>query len=170
MSLHTFDVIPQYAKMLHHLDAWLDKAVAYAAHKKFEPDTLVHARLAPDQYALDRQIQSACDTAKFSASYLTGKTPPVHPDTEKTIGELRARIKSCLAFLETIKPDDVAGAEERKVAPKWLQGKWVRGDQFLGQVSLPNFYFHVTTAYAILRHNGVDLGKRDFIGAIPTHD
>jgi hypothetical protein len=168
--MNTFDVVPQYGKMLNNLDRWLGKAVEHATAKKFEVDTLVHARLAPDMYSLDRQVQSACDSAKFSAVYLTGKEAPVHPDTEKTIAELRARIKSCLAFLETIKESDVAGAEDRKVAPKWLQGKWVKGDQFLLQMSLPNFYFHVTTAYAILRHNGVDLGKTDFMGSIPLRD
>lgn len=168
MNIH--DVVPQYAKMLHNLEHWLDKAAAHAKAKSFEVDTLVHARLAPDQYALDRQIQSACDSAKFSAAYLSGKQAPPHPDTEKTIAELRARIKSCLSFLETVTAADVVGAEERRVAPKWLNGKWVKGDQFLLQVSLPNFYFHVTTAYAILRHNGVDLGKADFIGSVPTRD
>jgi len=168
MNIH--DVVPQYAKMLHNLETWLDKAAAHATAKKFEVDTLVHARLAPDMYSLDRQIQAACDTAKFSAAYLSGKEAPAHPDTEKTIAELRARIKSCLAFLETIGPNDVAGAEERKVSPKWLQGKWVKGDAFLLQMSLPNFYFHVVTAYDILRHNGVDLGKRDFIGGMPIQD
>ena len=168
--MNVIDFVPQYAKMLHNLDQWLDKATAHAKAKSFEVDTLVHARLAPDQYALDRQIQSACDSAKFSAAYLSGKEAPAHPDTEKTVAELRARIKSCLAFLETITAADVTGAEERKVAPKWLQGKWVKGDQFLVQMSLPNFYFHVTTAYAILRHNGVDLGKMDYIGSIPLHD
>jgi uncharacterized protein len=166
MNIH--EVVPQYAKMLHNLETWLDKAVEHAKAKKFEVDTLVHARLAPDMYSLDRQIQSACDTAKFSAAYLSGKEPPSHPDTEKTIAELRERIKKCLAFLETVGPNDVAGAEERKVSPKFLQGKWVRGDQFLLQMSLPNFYFHIVTAYDILRHNGVDVGKRDFIGGMPV--
>src|SRR5438270_10178688 len=151
MNIH--DMIPQYAKMLRNLDGWLDKATAFAQHKKFDVDTLIHARLAPDQYALARQVQSACVSAKFSAAYLTGKQAPAHPDTEKTIAELRARIKSCLSFLETVREADVAGAEERRVSPRFLQGKWVRGDQYLTQMSVPNFYFHVTTAYAILRHN-----------------
>ena len=168
--MNIYEVVPQYAKMLHSIETWLDKAAAHAAAKKFEVDTLVQARLAPDMYSLDRQIQAACDTAKFSAAYLSGKEAPAHPDTEKTIADLRARIKSCLAFLETIGPNDVAGAEERKVSPKWLQGKWVKGDAFLLQMSLPNFYFHVVTAYDILRHNGVDLGKRDFIGGMPIQD
>ena len=168
--MNVIDFVPQYSKMLKNLDHWLEKAIAHAKAKSFEVDTLVHARLAPDQYALDRQIQSACDSAKFSASYLSGKEAPAHPDTEKTIAELRTRIQSCRSFLETIGEADVVGAEDRKVAPKWMQGKSVKGDHFLVQMSLPNFYFHVTTAYAILRHNGVDLGKMDFIGGIPTRD
>ncbi len=168
--MNVYDVLPQYSKMLGNIERWLDKAAEHAKNKNFDVETLVHARLAPDMYSLDKQIQSACDTAKFSACYLTGKTPPVHPDTEKTIAELRARIASCRAFLETIQESDVAGWEERKVAPKWLQGKWVRGDHFLFQMSIPNFYFHVTTAYDILRHNGVDVGKRDFIGSFPIRD
>jgi hypothetical protein len=168
--MNIYDVVPQYAKMLHNLEHWLDNAAEHAKAKAFEIDTLVHARLAPDMYSLDRQIQAACDTAKFSAAYLSGKEPPAHPDTEKTIAELRERIKKCLAFLETITPADVAGAEDRKVSPKFMQGKWVKGEHFLLQMSLPNFYFHVTTAYAILRHNGVNLGKRDYIGSMPMND
>jgi hypothetical protein len=165
--VNVFDVIPQYTKMLTNLDRWLEKATEHAKAKSFEVDTLVHARLAPDQYPLVRQIQSACDSAKFSAAYLTGKEAPVHPDSEMTIAELRQRIRTCLAYLETVTAADVAGAEDRRVSPKWLEGKWVKGDEFLLQMSLPNFYFHVTTAYAILRHNGVDLGKRDFLGGFP---
>jgi hypothetical protein len=164
------DFVPQYSKMLKNLDACLEKAIQFAKSKNFEVDTLVHARLAPDMYALDKQIQSACDSAKFSACYLTGKEPPVHPDNEKTVAELRTRIKTCLAFLETVKASDMNGWEERKVAPKWLEGKWVKGEQFLFQMSIPNFYFHVTSAYAILRHNGVPVGKMDFIGSIPLRD
>lgn len=166
--MNVIDFVPQYSKMLQNLDRWLDKAIAQAKAKSFDVDTLVHARLAPDQYALDRQIQSACDSAKFSAAYLSGKEAPAHPDTEKTIAELRARIQSCRAFLETITEADVVGAEDRKVAPKWLQGKWGRGDKFLVQLSLPNFYFHITCAYEILRHNGVNIGKMDFIGSMPV--
>jgi hypothetical protein len=168
--MNVYDVIPQYAKMLRNLEHWLDKAAAHAAAKKFELDTLADARLAPDMFPLAKQIQSACDTAKFSAAYLSGKEPPAHPDTEKTIAELRARIKSCMAFLESIKESDVAGGEERKVSPKWLKGKWVKGEHFLVQMSLPNFYFHVVTAYDILRHNGVDVGKTDYIGGLPVRD
>jgi hypothetical protein len=168
--MNVIDFVPQYAKMLNNLDRWLDKATEYAKAKSFDVDTLVQARLAPDMYSLDRQIQSACDSAKFSVAYLAGKEAPSHPDTEKTIAELRARIRSCLSFLETVKAADFAGAEDRKVAPKWMKGKWVKGDQHLMQMAVPNFYFHVTTAYDILRHNGVDLGKSDFIGSFPMND
>lgn len=168
--MNAYDFVPQYAKMLKNIDHWLDKAVEHAEARKFDVETLVQARLAPDQFPLVRQIQSACDTAKFSVAYLSGKEPPAHPDTEKTIAELRARIGSTLAFLETVQDKDLAGAEERKVAPKRLQGKWIRGDQHLVQQALPNFYFHATTAYAILRHNGVDVGKVAFLGPLPYRD
>jgi hypothetical protein len=168
--MNIIDFVPQYSKMLKNLDRWLDKATEHATAKKFDVETLVQARLAPDQYSLDRQIQSACDAAKFSVAYLTGKEAPAHPDTEKTIAELRARIQSCRAYLETIQASDLAGGEDRKVSPKWMHGKWVKADQHLLQMAVPNFYFHVTTAYAILRHNGVDLGKTDFIGSLPMND
>ncbi len=167
---NAFESVQQCSKMLRNLDQWLDKAVAHAKAKSFDPDVLVSARLAPDQYPLQRQVQSACDSAKFMAAYLSGQTPPAHPDTEATMAELRQRIATVLGYLETFKEADFAGAEERKVAPKWMGGKWVRGDHYLAQLSQPNFYFHVTTAYAILRHNGVNLGKTDFIGGVPMRD
>lgn len=168
--MNLIDFVPQYSKMLQNLDRCLEKAIEHATAKKFNVDTLLQARLAPDQFALDRQIQSACDTAKFSVAYLAAKEPPVHPDSEKTMAELRTRIQSCRAFLETIKASDLAGGETRRVSAKWMQGKWVNGEQHLLQMALPNFYFHVTTAYSILRHNGVDIGKMDFLGSIPLND
>jgi uncharacterized protein len=158
------DAIRQFAKMLQSLDVWLDKAAAYAKTKSFEIDVLAEARLAPDQYNFVRQVQAACDQAKFAAAYLAGKPAPAHPDTEKTIAEVRERIRKCLAFLESIRKEDLVGAEERKVSPPWLGGKWLRGDDYLVEIAIPNFFFHVTMAYAILRHNGVDLGKMDYIG------
>ena len=172
--MNTYAVIPQYAKMLQNLDRWLDKAVAHAETKGFDVNTLIQARLAPDQFALGRQIQAACFTAEKSAGYLSGKEPPKYPSPEATIADLRARIENSLSYLATVTPADVAGCEERLVAPRMLpgilDGKWVKGDHFLTQWSLPNFYFHVTTAYAILRHNGVELGKRDFVGTLPAHE
>jgi hypothetical protein len=167
---YTFEAIPQFSKMLHNLDRWIDKAVDHAKAKSFEVDVLVGARLAPDQLSFDRQVQSACDAAKFGAAYLSGKTPPSHPDVEKTMAELKQRIATVCSYLETFQDADFAGAEERRVAPTWMHGKWVRGDHYLQQLATPNFGFHVTTAYSILRHNGVPLGKMDFIGALPVRD
>jgi hypothetical protein len=109
-------------------------------------------------------VQSACDAAKYAAAYLTGGTAPSHPDTEKTVAELRQRIATCVAYLEGFKEADFAGAADRRVAPAWMKGQSVSPGGYLTRISEPNFYFHVTTAYAILRHNGVSLGKADFIG------
>ena len=127
----------------------------------------VNARLAPDQYPLVRQVQSACDSVKFAAAYLTGKPAPAHPDTETTIAQLRARIATCLAYVDSIPASDYVGAAERKVSPQWAQGGWLTGAEYLTEAAIPNAYFHATTAYAILRHNGVDLGKMDFMGSVP---
>jgi hypothetical protein len=168
--MDTAGTIAQFAKMLRNLDRWLEAGTAFAEKKKFEPDVLARSRLAPDQYELVRQVQSACDAAKYAAAYLSDQRAPSHPDTEKTLADLRARIRTCVAYLEDAKPSQYAGADDRRVAPPWLQGKWMRGADYLTQVAVPNFYFHVTTAYAILRHNGVDLGKMDFIGSMPVHD
>jgi hypothetical protein len=170
MDLYDLSV-PQFAKMLRNLDRWLEAAGVYAQAKKFEPDQLVSQRLAPDMFTLSRQVQSACDAAKFACAYLTGKQAPSHPDTEKTLGELRARINTVIAHLETFKREDFVGAADRKVAPPWLGGKWLPASDYLVQAALPNFYFHVTTAYDILRHSGVDtLGKTTFIGQLPLRD
>jgi len=164
------DAIQLFIKTLHNLEQWMDKASAHAKAKSFEVDVLAQARLAPDQFSFARQVQAGCDQAKFAAAYLGGKQAPSHPDTEQTFAELRQRIEKCLSFLATLQEKDFAGAEERKVSPGWLAGKWLRGDDYLVHVALPNFFFHATMAYAILRHNGVDLGKMDFIGSLPTHD
>jgi hypothetical protein len=166
MSIYDFTV-PQLAKMLRNVDGWLVKAAAHAEAKKFPVDQLLAARLAPDQFAFDRQIQSACDTAKFLAARLAGKDAPSHPDTETTVAQLRERVQNVIGYLGTFTAADFAGADERKIAlPRW-EGKWLRGDEYAIHHGIPNFYFHCTTAYAILRHNGVDVGKRDFLGAIP---
>ena len=161
------DAIRIFAKTLRNLEGWMEKAAAHAKAKSFEVDVLAQARLAPDQYSFARQVQAACDQAKYTAAYLGGKEAPSHPDTEQTFAELRQRIEKCVTFLETVKASDLAGAEERKVAPPWLRGSWLRGDDYFAHVAIPNFFFHATMAYAILRHNGVELGKRDYLGALP---
>ena len=169
MSLYEASV-PQFAKMLENVGKWLDKSVEHAKAKKFEPNVLVNARLAPDQYPLARQIQSCCDSAKFTCARLTGKEAPKHPDTETTIDELRARVSTVVSYLKTFERKDFEGAETRKVLLPFMPGKAMLGADYLNEMALPNFYFHVTHTYAILRHNGVDLGKMDFIGSMALRD
>jgi hypothetical protein len=159
--------VPIFTKLLKNVDRWLDKSAAYADQKKFDAEILMNARLAPDQYPFLRQIQSACDQAKFTVAKMTGKEPPVHPDTEKTIGELRQRIKTVLDYLGTFKREDFNGAEERPCSHTWMGGKSLRGGDYLDHLALPNFHFHMTTAYSILRHNGVDVGKMDYLVDLP---
>jgi len=168
MNLYDLTV-PQLLKMLHNADAWLVAATKHAEAKKFDVNHLMKARLAPDQFALDRQIQAMCDNAKFIAGRLTGKEWPAHPDTEAAFDQLRTRIAAVVSYLETFKPDDFAGAGDRKIVLPWMQDKWMTGDEYVAEFALPNFYFHAVTAYAILRHNGVELGKRDFLGNVPMH-
>jgi len=168
MSLYEASV-PQMKKMLQNLGRWLELATKYATDKGFDPNVFAGARLAPDQYPLTRQVQSSCDTAKFTAARLTGIEAPSHPDTEQTMDELRARVRTAVAYLDTVDPKAFAGAETRRVVLPFLEGQYMSGADYLTEMAFPNFYFHVTTAYAILRHNGVNLGKRDYIGALTTH-
>lgn len=168
--MNTSDHVAHFAKMLRNVDAWLEKGVAHAKAKSFDPDVLAGCRLAPDMYPLTRQVGSACDAAKFSAVYLANKQAPAHPDTETTIVEIRRRIESVLAWLDTVPSDDYAGAGDRRVSPPWLGGRWMSGDDYLMEVAIPNFHFHVSMAYAILRHNGVPLGKGDFLGSLTARD
>lgn len=159
--------VTQYSKMLDNLSRILDKAAQYAEAKKFNLDVLLNSRLAPDQFNLIRQVQITCDTAKFGAARICGKEAPTHPDTETTLAELQARIKTVQDYLASFKPEDFVGAEARHVSqPRW-EGKYLTGTEFVIQHSLPNIYFHITTAYSILRHNGVDVGKKDFLGNMP---
>ena len=159
--------VPVFTKLLGNVDRWLDKAAGYAEQKKFDPEVLLNSRLAPDQYPFVRQIQSACDQAKFTVAKLAGKDAPSHPDTEKTLGELRARIKTAVDYLGSMKREDFAGAEDRACGHSWMQGKTMRGGDYLDHFALPNFHFHLTTAYSILRHNGVEMTKFDYIVDLP---
>ena len=161
-----FQAVLQMKKMLVNLDRWLEKGVEHAKKKSFDPNVLASSRLAPDMYPLTRQVQAACDAAKFAAARLAGKEAPKHEDKEQTIDELRARIKTCTSYLDTLVEADFKGAETRQITLPFLEGKIISGTTYLYDLSLPNFYFHVTTAYAILRHSGVDLGKIDYIGSL----
>jgi len=167
--IHDISIL-QFTKMLQNLSSCLDKAAAFADAKKFDVGVLLQARLAPDQFALMRQVQIACDTAKNGVARLTGKDAPSYDDTETTIAEAKARIEKTIAFLQTVSAKDFEGAAERRVAqPRW-KGKSLSGHEFAVQHMIPNFFFHATTAYAILRHNGVELGKADYLGPMPFKD
>ena len=161
-----YPLVLEIKKLLGMLDTWLDKATAHAAAKKYDPNVLLQARLAPDMFPLVRQIQATCDLAKYVASRTTGKDAPAHPDTEQTIDELRERVASVVSYLDGFSAGDFEGAEGRSVSlPRW-EGKSLDGMTYFIEHALPNFFFHFTTTYAILRHNGVELGKRDYLGAI----
>lgn len=165
-----FELIGQFKKQLGQIGHWLDLATAHARTEGVDPDTFVDLKLAPDQFAFARQVQIACDTAKFVASRLTGKEAPSHADTEKTLEELRARTKSVIAYLDTFTAADFADAATRVIStPRW-EGKVMTGADYFREHGLPNFYFHVTHVYALLRHRGVNLGKRDYLGALTLRD
>lgn len=166
MNLY-FATVPVFTKFLGQIPMWLEKAQALAEQKKFEPDVLLQQRLAPDQYPLAKQIQAACDQAKWTVAKLAGKDGPSHPDTEKTTAEIRARVKTVIDYLGTFNEADFTGAEDRLVAHAWMGEKRIRGGDYLDHYALPNFHFHYAHAYAILRHNGLSLGKGDFTGPLP---
>lgn len=165
-----FETLQLFRKTLDNLAQWMDKAEQSAKERSFDVDVLAQARLAPDQFSFVQQVQGACDQAKYACAYFSDKPAPSHPDTETTFAELRERIRKCTDFLASAQEGDLAGAETRKVAPKWLGGRWLVGSDYLVYVAIPNFFFHATTAYAILRHNGVPLGKVDFVGSLPTRE
>ena len=158
------EIFAQFKKQLGQLDKWLGTATDYAKSKNFDPDVLLTLRLAPDQFPLTRQVQIACDTVKLAAGYLTGKPMPAHEDNEKTIAELQARVRSLITLIDGLAPKDFDGAATRVVSqPRW-KGEWMTGADYLVEHAIPNFFFHLTTTYALLRHNGVPLGKRDYLG------
>ena len=156
---------PRFANMLKNLSAILEKAQAHAEAKKIDPDVLLESRLYPDMLPLVRQVQIASDNAKGAVARLAGVEVPKYEDTEETIADLRARLARTVDFVESIKPAQIDGSEANdihlKLGPREVTWK---GMQYLLGFALPNFYFHVVTAYDILRHNGVEVGKRDFIG------
>lgn len=158
------EIFQQMKKQLGQLDQWLVTAGDHAKLKNFDADVLVNQRLAPDMLPFARQVQICCDSAKLAASYLSGKPADSQPDTEATIAELRARVKSIITYLDGFSAADFAGAATKVVSqPRW-KGEWMTGQDYLLQHAVPNFFFHLTTTYALLRHNGVPVGKRDFLG------
>ena len=165
--MDSYRVVKQFGRTLRNLDGVLDKAEKYAEARKFDVNNFCTARLFPDMLPFVFQIRNACDKAKFAAAILSGKTAPKHEDTETTMAELRARIAKCLAFLDTLTAADF----ERTKADTLIRlpnrpGKAIPAEEYLYALQLPNFYFHVTTAYDLLRHGGVEIGKNDFIGPL----
>ena len=168
MSISMYDFsIPVIMRGLNNLSAILDKAAAHAAARKFDSVVLAQARLFPDMHPLVRQVQFACDTAKGAAARLAGIEVPKHEDTETTIADLKARIAKTVDFLKSVTAAQLKDAENRAIEIKFPNGSWkFTGIAYLNDFVLPNFYFHVSVAYALLRKNGVEIGKGDFLGAI----
>lgn len=159
--------IPVFLKTLGNLAAILDKGAAFAAAKQVDPSVLLAYRLAPDMFTLTRQVQIAADHAKRAAARLAGIDAPPYEDNETSFAELKARIDKTVAFINTVKPGQIDGSETREIRLK-IGGvdRTLTGQTYLLHNALPNFFFHTTTAYAILRHCGVEIGKKDFIGQI----
>ncbi len=159
--------IPVFARMLGNLAAILDKAAKHCEAKKIDPGALLGARLFPDMFPLTRQVQVAADQAKGCAARLAGLEVPKYEDTEKSFDELKARLAKTIAFVNGVKPEQVANSAGRDITlPIGGNAVTFKGEWYLKHFVLPNLYFHVTTAYDILRHNGVELGKRDYIGGL----
>ena len=156
---------PRFINTLNNLSGILDKAQAHVEATKIDSAALTTFRLFPNMFTLARQVQIASDTAKGAVARLAGVDIPVYEDTEQTLAELKARIAKTIAFIQTIKPAQLDGTEDKDIVLKrGEKSTTYKGMQFLLGHALPNFYFHVTTAYNILRHNGVDIGKRDYLG------
>jgi uncharacterized protein len=166
MTISMFQAsVPAFLQTLDGLSKILDKAEAFCAAKKIDPTVLVNARLAPDMFPLSRQVQIACDFAKGASARLAGADIPAYEDNEKTIADLKARIAKTVAFVRTFKAAQIDGSEERDIVLK-VAGNPItfKGQFYLVNFAVPNYYFHLSAAYAILRHNGVELGKGDFLG------
>ena len=164
ISMHSASV-PVFARMLGNLVGWLDKAEAHAQAKKFDPAVYMTARLAPDMLPLPKQIQIACDGAKFCVARLAGVDGPKFEDNESTLEELRQRVKKTIDYVLSVPATQIDGSDAKDISVPRRDGAIVmKGENYLKHFALANFYFHVTTTYALLRHSGVELGKMDFLG------
>jgi hypothetical protein len=157
--------VPRFVNILGNLSKILDKAMANAEARKLDPATLPNYRLFPDMLPMTTQVQIACDAAKGVVARLAGVPIPAFEDNEKTLEELKARIEKTIAFINTITPQQIDGTEDKDIVIKRGEKEThYKGMQFLLGHAVPNFYFHVTTTYNILRHNGIEIGKRDYLG------
>jgi hypothetical protein len=168
MTVAVYDIsIPALSRGLTNLSALLDKAAAHAAAKKYDSMVLAQSRIYPDMHPLTRQVQIACDTAKGAAARLANVDVPKHEDTETTLDELKQRIAKTLDFLKTVTAEQVNSAEKRTIEIKFPNGAWkFTAVSYITDFVLPNFYFHASMVYALLRKSGVEIGKTDFLGAI----
>jgi len=168
ITMHSASV-PIFVRMLTNATAWLDKAEAHASAKKFDTSVYLSTRLAPDMLPFTKQIQIACDTVKFCVARLAGVEAPKFEDNEATLAELRERINATIAYAKSVPAAQIDGSEEKDITIPRRDGSVVmKGEAYLKHFVLPNLFFHVTTAYALLRHNGVELGKMDYLGAPKT--
>ncbi len=159
--------VPQFIKVLNNLTQILDMAALQAENKKYEMEVLLNSRLAPDQFNLIRQVQIACDSAKLCLARVMGKEAPAFEDNEKTLPELKQRIEKTIEYLKTADPNEMNEFQPIKITtPRW-EGKYLNPQEYVIEFALPNFYFHITTAYSILRHNGIDIGKKNYLGELP---
>ena len=165
ISMHSASV-PVFQLMLGNMLAWLDRAQAHAEARKFDADNYLGLRLAPDMLPMVMQVRIACDTAKRCCARLAGIEAPVHADDETTLDQLRARIRKTLDFVRSVPASAFEGADTREIVLPQRQGEPLRmdGESFFKHFALPNVYFHAMATYALLRHSGVDLGKRDYLG------
>jgi hypothetical protein len=170
MSISMYSAsVPVFVHMLEGVTLWLDKAEAHAAAKKFDPSVYLGLRLAPDLLPYNNQIQIASDAAKFGVARLAGIEAPKFEDTEASLADLRERVRRTIAFLQSVPAAQVDGSEDKDVVvPRRAGPATLKGEFYLKHFALPNFYFHVTTTYALLRHNGVELGKSDYLRAFPA--
>lgn len=166
MTLSLYQVsVPGYIRQLNGLSAILGKAAEYCAERKIDPAVLLHARLYPDMFTLLRQVQIACSHAERGVCRLTGTEPPAREDKEATFEDLEGRVATAIAFVKNADAKKMVGMEDRDITfPVGPEKMTLKGTDYLVHFALPNFYFHLTTAYAILRHNGVQIGKQDYLG------
>ena len=172
MKISVYNIgVETFVPMLRTLSELLDKGAQYASARNFDSAVLVNARLAPDMFPLVRQVQVACDQAKDSTARLIGQEPPRFEDKEQSLDELKARIARTIDYLQSVRATAFEGAEDRDIKIAFPNNLTLemKGLQFLKDWALPHFYFHVVTAYDILRHNGVDIGKRDYLSHVASH-
>jgi hypothetical protein len=161
-----FQIVQQMVKMLENLSKILDKAKQFSENKKIDENNLLNARLVPDQYDLKQQLVICSETARLTADYLAGKPVTFDQKEEKSFADIKDRINRAIGYINTFSSDDFKNCQDIKITLPFAPGMYLNGEEALLESALPNFYFHLVTAYSILRNNGLDIGKQDYIGII----